>query len=176
MGLDEPVTLTARQLRSLKWGARAGLFAMVLALGAAGFVGWSAFREGKESGTNPSVASASEQASPVQSGAAEAATTPPAVPQNNAAPATASNTAAAPTAGAAPASVPTSTRATRASTSKRAIARTPRHTSETAGASKPVTEQLDVSAVPAVNPTPSAAPVTSEPAKAAAQDSSAAHH
>jgi hypothetical protein len=39
-----------------------------------------------------------------------------------------------------------------------------------------VTEQLDASAVPAINPTPSAAPVTSEPANAAIQDSSAAHH
>jgi hypothetical protein len=167
-GLDEPVTLTARQLRSLKWGARAGQFAMVLALAAAAFVGWSSFRAEKQGSTpNATVASIAGEARPAENVSADAAT-PAGGPSNNAAPAAALNNPA-------PASVPTSTSATRASTSKRAVARTPRHTAETAGLSKPVTEQLDAPGVPAVNPTPSAAPVTSEPAKAATQDSSAAH-
>ncbi len=76
-GLDEPVTLTARQLRSLKRGARFGLFALILALAAAGLTGWNEYRAAKEeSGMNSSVASAAQQPSAAESGVAEAATTP----------------------------------------------------------------------------------------------------
>ena len=39
--LDEPTTITERQLRSLKRGARAGVLGMMLALVAAGAAGWS---------------------------------------------------------------------------------------------------------------------------------------
>jgi hypothetical protein len=46
-GLDDPVTLTERQLRSLKRGARAGVFAFILALAAAGLAGWTSVQGGK---------------------------------------------------------------------------------------------------------------------------------
>ena len=39
--LDEPATITERQLRSLRRGARAGVLAILLALVSAGAAGWS---------------------------------------------------------------------------------------------------------------------------------------
>ncbi len=39
--LDEPATITERQLRSLRRGARAGRFAILLALVSVGAAGWS---------------------------------------------------------------------------------------------------------------------------------------
>jgi predicted lipid-binding transport protein (Tim44 family) len=41
--LDEPVTITQRQLRSLTRGARAGLFGVLLAMVAIGLAAWSMF-------------------------------------------------------------------------------------------------------------------------------------
>jgi hypothetical protein len=41
---DEPVTITGKELRSLKFGARAGLFALILSLVAAGAAGWTVYR------------------------------------------------------------------------------------------------------------------------------------
>src|SRR3989442_11478782 len=65
--IDEPITLTERQLRSLRLGARAGLFALVLALAATGLAGWSTLPAGKpESGMGPGVPSATQQPTPPQ--------------------------------------------------------------------------------------------------------------
>jgi len=186
--LDEPVTLTARQLRSLKWGARFGTLALVLALVAAGLAGWTTVRAARQgSETSSSVPSAAAQPQPAESRVAEAA---PGGAPSNAAPSTPSPAAPAPSPASAsvPATPAVTTAAqptTHAAHAGKAAATThatksvgtSKYKSATAQSPKPVTESFDPSptTAPAITPTPSPVPVTVEPAKPAAKDSSAAH-
>ncbi len=142
-GLDEPVTLTERQLRSLKRGARAGRLALLLALAAAGLVGWSLFGGPIEflgAELNPVKA----QSEPAESGTAQTATTPSGGPV-----------------GMAPGSTPSA--ATAAQSTKPAAAAPQTRKPATAEVQTPTTE-------PAIAPTPTpVAPVTETP-KPVAQD------
>lgn len=177
-GLDEPVTLTTRQLRSLKLGARAGVFALVLAIAAAGLAGWNTIQGSKQK---------SEQARTAENGLAQAAVASP-----SGAPSTLVADASTPAVGApvaqpavavaqaqatkpAPkATAPTVARTTRSSSSS-ALPPPPKRKSATARA--PVTESFAPSgAAPAPSPTPSPMPITFEPSKPVVQDSSGAHH
>jgi len=54
--LDEPVTITEKELRSLKLGARAGLFALILSLIAAGAAGWTVYQGMKPAPVQPETA------------------------------------------------------------------------------------------------------------------------
>lgn len=74
-GLDEPVSITERQLRSLKRGARAGAFGILLALVAGGLAGWSLLG-GSDGipGMKPDVSSATTRPGPAEISTAEAAT------------------------------------------------------------------------------------------------------
>ncbi len=77
--LDEPVTITQRQLRSLTRGARAGLFGILLAVVAIGLTAWNMFAgPGRSTEPKPIVASAeATQGTPAEN-VASAPTTPPA--------------------------------------------------------------------------------------------------
>ena len=176
--LDEPVTITGRQVRSLKRGARAGLFAMFLALVATGLAGWNTF-QGIEhgAGTMHDVASITEQPGSAERGTEQVATTSPGdIPGSSA-----SDSARSPEAGA-PAAKPVVTSAqpsklapaaTRTSRPATSVARGPKHAAATARESKPVTENFEPSnAAPALTPTPSPVPVGAEQQNAAARDSS----
>jgi hypothetical protein len=173
-GLDEPVTITERQLRSLKRGARIGLFAMFLAIIATGLAGWNSLRATGLVGTKPDVSSATEQPASAEGDTAQAAATSPGGTSADSArssaagaPATEPVVAVAQT----PKPVPAATRAARPGTT---VARAPKPAPVTAAARKPVTESFAPSAATtAPTPTPSPVPVAAEQQKPAAQDSSA---
>jgi hypothetical protein len=169
--LDDPVTVTERQLRSLKRGARAGVFALILALAAGGLAGWSSVEGGKldlaslvsamrhstENGPAdvapgaPAAASNTSSADSVRGPASQPAATPAATSQ--------------PVTPAVPASKPTTT-----------SGRGAKHATAQRGAA-PVTQSFEATAPsPAPIPARDAAPISAESRKPAIQDSSAAHH
>ena len=141
--LDEPVSITERQLRSLKLGARAGLFALILALAATGLAGWTWFQGGKQG--NPMVASTAEQARPPESRIAQAETTTPVEAPSAVAPSPAASAPAVQPATAAASTSKPAPAAVRAVKPASTAARAPKHTSTTARASQPVTESFDPS-------------------------------
>jgi len=167
-GLDDPVTLTERQLRSLKRGARAGAFAFILALAAAGLAGWTSVEGGKLnllSVLHPSA----------ENGATE---TPAAAPAAGSASSSTADSARGPAAAPSAAqpvtpAVPPSTPATKAP--GRAAARAPKHAIADRG-SAPVTQNFEASTPSATIPTRDPVPVSAESRKPATQDSSTAHH
>lgn len=167
-GLDDPVTITERQLRSLKRGARAGLFAFILALAAAGVTGWTSVEGGRlnlfsalrsspanggtEAATGAPVAVASQATADSARGPAPAATVSQPVPA--AAPANQRGAA-------------TVNAAARPSKSAHAALRDP----------EPVTESFQASSpAPASIPTRDPVPVSVDSRKPASHDSSAANH
>src|SRR5690349_12195746 len=72
--LDEPVTITERQLRALKRSAKLGMFAMPLAVIALGLGVWSLLG-GALGGTKSEVQQAAAQPAPAPAPAAQAAPT-----------------------------------------------------------------------------------------------------
>jgi len=62
--LDEPVTLTSKELSSLKFGARAGMFALILSLLAAGAAGWTMYQGTKKAPAEPVAVTAAPAAAP----------------------------------------------------------------------------------------------------------------
>ena len=78
--LDEPVTITQRQLRSLTRGARAGLFGVLLAVVAIGLAAWSMFAGPSRSAAHEPAPAASPdeatQTTPAANTAASAPVTP----------------------------------------------------------------------------------------------------
>jgi len=178
--LDEPVSLTERQLRSLKLGARAGLFALILALAATGLAGWTWFQGGKQG--NPMVASTAEQARPPESRIAQAETTTPVEAPSAVAPSAPSPAASAPAVQPVTPAASTSKPATTATRKTKAVsaAAWPKVTAPAARAKEPVTESFDPSpAAPAMaSPITSPAPIAAEPSKPAApaaKDTSTTH-
>jgi hypothetical protein len=158
-GFDEPVTLTGQQLRSLKRGAMAGTFALILALVAVGLAAWNMFGEtGKGSGGASSVASAST--APTEGGTqAPAPTAPTASP--------------APTVSPAPTPAPATARSAKPATAARH--RAAGVASAMPQAPKPVTESFNPSPVPPAMTPMTPAPVAAESHKPVGSDSSAAH-
>ncbi len=158
-GLDDPVTVTERQLRSLKRGARAGVFALILALAAGGLAGWSSVEGGKVDLASlvSSIRHSTENVP------AAASNTSPTDSVRGASPVPVSQPAAtpAPTSQPVTPSVPASKPAT---TSGRGA----KHGIAQRG-SAPVTQSFEAAA-------PSPIPISAESRKPATQDSSAAHH
>lgn len=165
--LDQPVTVTERQLRSLKAGSRLGLFGLILALLATGMAAWAMFRPSQETVPTEPVA----------------ATTPAPTP----APTAADTVTAAPTAGApiAASAAPQATSGTggpaavipeRKASTKRASTTVNASTrgSRTSRAPAPKMEAFDPapSTAKAAVPSPGATPVPIEPARPAAADTS----
>jgi|GEM_PF-3523535 len=201
---DEPVTLTAKELKSLKRGAGFGLLAMFLALAAAGFTAWSTFGGGlpfaaEKKDAASVTASTSPAAQPAQAGdqatpSTEASTPPPV----GAAPATTPQVAAAPgsttpaPAPAVAAAEEAKSTSTPARVPKLGRVGTAKHGRAGIGTSKygqasftasarspkPKTEAFDAATPstpsPAVAPVPSPMPVSAVPQKAASDSS--AHH
>jgi hypothetical protein len=176
---DEPVALTARQLRSLKRGASFGFIALILALIAAGAAGYTTFRVMTQAPVTTAAAPAAAEPQ-ATGGMADTSTV------TAGAPATAPTEAAAPTATEAAAPNPTvhkisaAPKAARAAKTEVAVVKSSKRTraSTTARTSKPVTESFDPGpAAPAgVAPSPVPMPVSAEPtAKPAGHDSSGAH-
>jgi hypothetical protein len=70
--LDEPVTITGRQLRSLRRGARVGLFGVLLAFVAIGLAAWNLISSrGGSANDEVNPASATTATAPADSGAME---------------------------------------------------------------------------------------------------------
>ena len=169
-GLDDPVTLTERQLRSLKRGAKAGAFAFILALAAAGLAGWTSVEGGKLnllSVLHPST----------ESGATETPAAAPAAGGANSSTADSARGPAAVSSAAQPVTptVPPSTPAPAATAPGRTAARAPKHSIAARG-SAPVTQNFEASTPSATIPTRDPVPVSAESRKPATQDSSSAHH
>jgi hypothetical protein len=74
--LDEPVTITQRQLRSLTRGARAGLFGILLAVVAIGLAAWSMFAGPRSVAHEATPAVSAQQAEAAPATPAEPAVTP----------------------------------------------------------------------------------------------------
>ncbi len=74
-GIDEPVTLTEGQLRSLKRGAKAGVFATLLALVAVSLAGWNTLGGLRGRVANPEAATATLQPGPAEGGTGHVAST-----------------------------------------------------------------------------------------------------
>ena len=77
--LDEPITITGRQLRSLKRGARVGLFGVLLAFVAIGLATWnllSSTRGAANNEMNSSPPTAAPASAPADSGSAMETATP----------------------------------------------------------------------------------------------------
>jgi hypothetical protein len=180
---DDPVTLTESQLRSLKRGAAIGIFAMILAVVAAGVAGYSLVSARNINADFVAASKPAEAAAPAMAPDTAATASAPAP----AAPASAVQPPAAPAA--APAVQPATATAPRTAAAKHAPSvKTDRAASRKATAraqsamgagieERPVT-------IPAAAPDPTPAttiarpqPVAAEPAKPkpAAHDSSAAH-
>jgi hypothetical protein len=182
-GLDEPVTLTERQLRSLERGARAGFFALILALAAGGLAGWSMVQGGKLNlpfmTRNSAEDGAAEAATgtPVtapNSSASDSAHVAAAAPANQPVPAApAANQPVAPTA---PVSKPATT-GRRGAPAVNAVARPSKNAHAAQRSPEPVTESFQTSSpAPASIPTRDPVPVSAETRKPATHDSSAANH
>jgi cytoskeletal protein RodZ len=179
--LDEPVTITERQYRSLKRGATLGLCALVLAVLGTGLAVWNFVAGPKNSQANPALA----QTAPAESSTTQTATPAPAPAPDSVRSATAPSPApAAKTATpAATAEKPvvkpvvaahTSTRHASRSAESAATARAQRSAmGSSAGSQKPQTMQAsDLIS----KPTPAApSPVTAQPAKPAAKDTTGVH-
>src|SRR5258705_8135210 len=193
---DEPVTLSASQLRSLKRGARIGLLSMFLALAVTGYTAWNAWNalNGVQRDAAGSAAPAAEQQTPAAPAANPAATPSPGDAQAPApaaateTPATGASKPAVVAAEATKASPPRRTSVGTAKYGKAAIGTSKHGSTRYAPASarsKPKTEAFDASAgaptakEPAVTPMPSPIPIAPEPQKTAPKsatpDSSASH-
>jgi len=180
-GLDEPVAITARQLRSLNRGVRFGFFALILALVAAGAAGWTAFRVAKQGTGTSASAPAAAQPHTADGSLADASTGTTASDAPTSASTAPSQAASAPAPQSAAHTSGTAPKATRAAKTEVAVAKSSKRTHAAAATreSKPVTEGFEPApAAPAGVAPPSSVPmpVTAEPAaKPAARDSSAAH-
>lgn len=162
--MDEPVTITERQLRTLTLGARAGLFAILLAVAATGLATWSLLRGPRESAAPPQTASASMTDTGVAQAAPSPAVTPAGTPAAAAAQPVASATQAAQqTAPVTPAVKPTATAA------KTTVARvkTPRASKPARGSVETPVSMPATSLTPDPTPAPAGitpvAPSTSKP-------------
>ena len=196
--LDEPVTITGRQLRSLKRGARVGIFGILLAFVAIGLATWnllSSTRSAANNDANPSPATVSPTATPGDSGSAamETATpgAPAAAPQavQPAVPAPAATSAAPATAAAPAVARPTSASKSTSSTKAAAVRRgrlatakvAARNAVSTPSASSRQPERgvpIDVPtpALSAPSPAPAPAKAAPEPAKASSPADTAKGH
>ena len=181
--VDEPVTITESELRSLKRGAMLGLISIFLALVAVGVAGWTWY-EGTKKSPGGDLVTATEQP----------AATPAAVAPTNAEPSSSSAepapvTAAPSATSSAPTPAANATRvhaasAVNASASGRTVRRAQAARSvgkakygQNAVASKsakPKTESFDASTT-APSPVLPPSPVSAEPAKSAAKDSTSSH-
>jgi hypothetical protein len=171
--LDQPVTLTEKQLRSLERKAGLGLFGLILALVALGVAGWTMVRALTMTPAQTQPIAATPAPAAVDTAAAQPAATAP-TPAPTPAPTTPApaGVASAPVGGP-PAVIPTArTHSVKASN---AVARRRSHSAHTASsAPTPKMESFDPTPAPATAvPTPTPTPVPVE-RKAAPADTS--HH
>lgn len=168
--LDEPVTITGRQLKSLKRAATTGLIATILAIIAVGLGAWNLVQAGKSAPSEPMGAEPAAQAQPAPAAAAtDSVPSPTPTPQPLQTGAAATPPAASPT----PA-VTAKTAVKPASKRHASAAPVERHSRSASSGEEPVTTPAfspSAAPVPSAIPSPAPSPVAPK-ASTAAPDTS----
>jgi len=173
--LDEPVTLTGKELRSLKLGARAGLFALILSFLAAGAAGWTMYQGTKKAPAEPVAVTTPPAAAPAS---VDTSTASPVAPPAEASPSVTATPSSAP--GGPGAVVAKASKQAETKHSTKAMNASSTRASRTRSASNapsPKMESFDPAPAPPSGgiptPTPTPVPVAPEAHKSAPADTSA---